>query len=92
MLLIALATLPYGYYRLLRWVVCGASIFVAFTAYNWKKIWATWLFGFIALLFNPLIPIYLSREVWQPIDVICALLFFVAIFLKEPEKENQKEK
>jgi len=62
MLLLALASWPYGYYQLLRFVACGVAVYVAFMAYNWQKMWATWLFGFIAVLFNPLIPIHLSRE------------------------------
>ena len=83
MLLLALAPWPYGYYQLLRFVVCGAAAYVAFMAYNWQKLWATWLFGIIAVLFNPLIPIHLSREAWQPIDITCAVLFIVvAIVLK----------
>lgn len=81
MLLGALASWPYGYYQLLRFVVCGVSVYVAFMAYQWQKLWATWLFGFIALLFNPLIPIHLSREIWQPIDIICAIIFLIAIFV-----------
>ena len=81
MLLIALADLPYGYYQLLRFVVCGVGVYVAYTAYTWQKKWAMWLFGFIALLFNPLIPIHLSQEIWQPIDVICAILFIVIAFV-----------
>ena len=56
MLLLALADLPYGYYQLLRFIVCGVGVYVAYTAYNWQKKWVMWLFGFIALLFNPLIP------------------------------------
>ena len=90
MLLLALAELPYGYYQLLRLVVCGVSIFVAFTAYSWQKMWAMWLFGLVALLFNPLIPIHLSREIWQPIDVICAILFIVMAFvLKKPQEGRE---
>ena len=85
MLLGALAPCPYGYYQLLRFVVCGVSVYVAFIAYNWQKMWAVWLFGFIALLFNPLISIHLSREIWRFVDAICAILFVViAILLKEP--------
>jgi hypothetical protein len=85
MLLVALAPWPYGYYQLLRFVVCGAAGYTAFIAYSWEKMWAVWLFGFIAVLFNPLIPIYLSREIWQPIDVICGVIFLiVTLILKEP--------
>jgi hypothetical protein len=88
MLLLALAPWPYGYYQMLRFVVCGVSVYVAFKAYNWQRIWATWLFGFIAVLFNPLILIHLSREIWQPIDVICGILFIaIAIMFNKPEKK-----
>ncbi|GAG59522.1 unnamed protein product, partial [marine sediment metagenome] len=44
----------------------------------------------IGLLFNPLIPIHLTRDIWQPIDLICALLFIVIIFiLKEPSQKTK---
>ena len=92
MLLLALAPWPYGYYQLLKFVVCGASVYTAFKAYQWQKIWATWLFGFVAVLFNPLIPIHLSREIWQPIDIVCAILFMViAIILNEPVSSYDKK-
>ena len=52
MLLLALAPWPYGYYQLLRFVTCGVAVYVAFIAYRWQKMWAVWLFGFIAVLFN----------------------------------------
>jgi hypothetical protein len=91
MLLGALADLPYGYYQLLRFVVCGVGAYIAYMAYNWQKIWVVWLFGFIALLFNPLIVIHLSRELWQPIDFICAVLFIIVAFgLKKLGGEKQE--
>ncbi|HUW19431.1 MAG TPA: DUF6804 family protein [Sedimentisphaerales bacterium] len=91
MLVGALERWPYGYYQLLRLVVCGVGVFVAYMAYNWKKLWVTWVFGFVALLFNPLVPIHLSREIWQPIDLICAISFTVVAFvLKEPMKERKE--
>lgn len=34
--------------------------------------------GAIAILFNPIIPIYLGRGVWAPIDVISAGLMAVS--------------
>lgn len=83
MLLLALAPFPYGYYKLLRLFVCGAALYVAFASFNLQKIWAVWVFGFVAILFNPLIPIHLSREIWQPIDVICSILFIVMVFVLE---------
>lgn len=85
MLVGALGPWPYGYYQLLRFVTCGVAVYIAFLGYNWKKIWAVWLFGFVAVLFNPLISIHLSRELWQPIDLLCGLLFAgVAVAWKKP--------
>ena len=85
MLVGAVAPLPYGYYQFLRWITCGVAVFIAFEAYSWKKIWATWVFGIIAVLFNPLIPVHLTKEIWQPIDLVCALLFGTStILLREP--------
>lgn len=92
MLLLALAPWPYGYYQLLRFVVCGAAGYVAVIAYNWQKMWAVWLFGLVAVLFNPLIPIHLTRELWQPIDVICGILFVIAaIILNKPVTSPDRE-
>ena len=81
MLLLAVAPLPYGYYQFLRWVICAVAVFVAVTAYSWKQQWATWLFGIIAILFNPIAPIYLTRAIWQPIDLTGAAMFILSIFL-----------
>ena len=75
LLVIALFPLPYGYYQILRIVVAIASGFIAFNAF--KEGNRTWLivFGSVCVLFNPLIPVYLSRELWMPIDVVTAVLF-----------------
>ena len=90
MLFGALGQWPYGYYQLLRFVTCAVSVYVAFMAYQWQKIWAVWLFGFIGLLFNPLIPIHLPREVWQLIDITCAFLFVViASVLRKPKEQTE---
>lgn len=92
MLLGALADWPYGYYQLLRFVVCIVAVYVAFIAYNWHKIWATCIFGFTAVLFNPLIPIHLSREIWQPIDVIWGILFILsAVIVSKPIMSSDKK-
>ena len=79
MLILALLDMPYGYYTLLRLVVCGMGVFVAIFAYNSRKFWAVYLFGFIAVLFNPLVPIHLDREIWRGIDIVCAVLFCGAL-------------
>src|SRR5687767_7539042 len=71
---------PYGYYILLRWII---SIIAAIVAYEFYKshlqAW-TFVFGSITFLFNPIIPVYLSKSTWVLIDLIAAILFFVAAY------------
>ena len=89
MLLVAVADLPYGYYQLLRWATCGVAVFVAFRAYKVGKTWITWLFGLIVVLFNPIVPIHLTKEIWRPIDLASAIIFGLSIlFLSTPGKKR----
>lgn len=81
----ALGQWPYGYYTLLRLVVCGVGAYTAFVMYEWRRTGLAWLFGFIAVLFNPVVIVHLSRDLWQPIDLSCAVLFaIVALVVKKP--------
>lgn len=71
---------PYVYYVLLRWIICGASIYVAFSFYRANLTGWTWIFAAIALLFNPVLPFYFTKGVWVPLDFISAALFFISGF------------
>lgn len=78
-LLIAILPLPYGYYTLLRWVVCLSAIFSAWVFGGLEK--KSWLFlmTVIALLFNPIAPVHLDKGTWVIIDFIVAILFLTSI-------------
>lgn len=82
MLLIAIPTglWGYGYYVLLRWVVTGTALFVLWAAYELKETKWIWIMGLIALLFNPIAPIYLDKNTWVIIDFIVAGIFLISIF------------
>lgn len=79
MLFGAIAEWPYGYYTLLRWTTCIASILVTFQVFEKDINWAKVVFIIIAILFNPLTPIYLSRSTWIPIDITSAIFFIIAL-------------
>ncbi|MFH0775582.1 MAG: DUF6804 family protein [bacterium] len=80
LLFLALAEHQDGYYQILRWVVCIVGAYTAYLSFRMQKmIWAG-IFGAVAILFNPIAPIHLSLEAWQPIDVITGILFIVSIF------------
>jgi hypothetical protein len=80
MLFWALAHNPYSYYQILRWVIAGVTGYSACMAYEQGKTAWAWIFGIIAVLFNPVAPIYLARETWSVIDLIVAAILVASIF------------
>ncbi|MGM0408958.1 MAG: DUF6804 family protein [Bacteroidota bacterium] len=82
LLLLALVDLPIGYYTLLRIVVTIGAVVVVITEFNNGFNFWVISFGLIAILFNPLIPVYLNdKEAWMPIDIIAAVLFGIKSFI-----------
>jgi len=79
-LLGALEQWPYGYYQFLRWAILIIGAYSAYLAYNNQKMGWAWIFGIMAVLFNPIFPFYLSKNTWQSIDIIAAIIFFVSLF------------
>ena len=76
-LLIALAPMPYGYYTLLKVIVCGVFTWAALITYSKKPSYLPWVFALLAAMFNPIIPIILSKELWVPIDIGAALFLYL---------------
>jgi hypothetical protein len=85
LLIIAILPLPYGYYTLLRLVVTIGASAVAWLDYQETKTAGPWVlvFGMTALLFNPLIPVYLSRNSWFFLDIAAAAIFTAKWFVSK---------
>jgi hypothetical protein len=81
LLIIGMADLPIGYYTLLRIVVTIGAVAVVVTEFeNGINFWVI-TFGLIAILFNPLIPVYLNdKSAWMPIDIIGGIIFVIKSF------------
>lgn len=75
-LLLTVFEWPQGYYLFLRWSVALTSILVAINFFKLDRKQLAWIFGFIALLFNPLQEFHLERRYWLFIDFIVASIFF----------------
>jgi hypothetical protein len=82
---------PYGFYQLLRWIVCGSAAFIAYIGWATERQWALWLFVGIAILFNPLEPIHLNRDAWQMIDMLTTIPLFLSIFLVKKKDHVQEQ-
>jgi hypothetical protein len=68
--LLALEHLPYGYYTIIRWFVFAGSGYGAYCFARREISFAATLCVILAIVFNPLMPIRLSRAQWHPIDLL----------------------
>lgn len=66
----------YGFYQVLRWLVCSFSAWTSVKIYQ-KTPKSFWLMAFVALavVFNPVLPLKFEDEIWVPIDIVTALIF-----------------
>ena len=74
LLALGAAPLPYGYYTFLRLVACGVFAFAAYVSLTKKARVLPYVYGCLALLFNPFIKVHLPKEVWVVVDLASAAL------------------
>jgi hypothetical protein len=79
LLLLALRQNSYDFYTILRWVVCGVSAYSAHVEFSSKRTDWGWTFVVVAVTFNPISPVRLSRDTWEWINAGAALLFLISV-------------
>lgn len=81
-ILLAFLNMPYSYYHWLRIFVFITAITVMIADFkNANPLWLV-VFGFIAIIFNPIYPVHLySKENWLILDIVCVFLFAVKIYI-----------
>lgn len=79
LLVLALLPWPYGYYQFLRLVVCAVSAWLAYVQWKNDEAFSFWTVSLsaTALLYNPILPIHLTREIWIVLNLLAAALFFL---------------
>jgi len=88
----------YSYYEILRTVVfLFAGWLALITTLHQDGYFANpnskypIIFGIIAVLFNPIFPIHLSREIWAPIDIIAGIFFLIYFVERKISHKTNKE-
>ncbi len=78
---------PDSFYTLLRWVCCAVFAFSGVTSFQMKRMLWLCIFGVLAVLFNPILPLGLNRTQWIVADwfSIGAMLIAAFIFRKLSE-------
>ena len=76
-LVIALFPLPIGYYTLSRLVVSACALYYAIQFHKRNNTTYTWIYGFLVVLYNPIIPIYLYEKfIWVVVNLITIYIFY----------------
>ena len=90
LVLFALGRNPYDFYTIMRWIVCGVSAYGAYTKFERNPPAWAWTFVIMAVAFNPIVPLRLSRETWAPIDVVAASILIASVVVGRRAKEVQR--
>ena len=86
LVLIGILPLPYGYYVFLRITVFIFSCYMIYFLFSQEKIPMMVAFIIIAIVFNPIIQIFLSKELWVVIDILVAI--FLCVIGKKAGAKN----
>jgi hypothetical protein len=79
-LAIALLDMPYGYYQLLRLLICGVAGYLAFCSSEQGDTGWAWILGGLAVLYNPVFKFALGREMWGMVNVATIGILAVHLF------------
>lgn len=92
LLFIAAAPLPYGFYTFVKIVVFLCAGYMAYQGYATRQVggWP-WLWGIVAIVFNPVVAVRMTKEVWTVVDILIGAVFgFVAYRAFQREKQSKE--
>lgn len=73
---IALFPLPYSYYQILRFLICGTSLYlISLNSEKNKK--QDYILILIAIAYNPIFKIHFDKSFWSIINILTILYFFM---------------
>lgn len=81
MLLIALADNPYSYYITLRWIVFILSIITIIIVFKQDLTKVLYFNIAIPFIYNPIIPIHLTRTIWTVINLITIAVLILNVII-----------
>ena len=80
---------PYGYYILLRWVCCAVFIYLAIQAWNLEKSGWVWILGVTAAIYNPILRVHSTREMWSIVNLVTIGLAVASISVLKSDEVEQ---
>lgn len=91
LLFLAVAPMPYGFYTFVRIIVCGSAGLMCYQLWNtgYRGTWL-WVWGIVAILFNPVAVIHMTKEVWMAVDALAGGVFAFSAYQKYKEEQHGK--
>lgn len=86
LLLLCLADMPYGYFQIVRFLAFAGFGYSAYLQNKSKNTSRMILFGALALLFQPFVPLALGRTIWNIVDVLVAGYLIYILMQKHLKK------
>ena len=77
---------PYGYYILLRRICCAAFAYLAFHAWGLKRNGWVWVLGVTAAIYNPILSVHATREIWSIVNLVTIGLVIATIFVLKSDE------
>ena len=86
-------TMPYGYYSIMRWLVCGAFVYLAVGEHAAGRTGWVWIWAVAAGVYNPIFRVHADREVWTVANLLTIAVVAIGAYTfkaKRTQEEIQK--
>lgn len=80
---------PYGYYILLRWICCAVFVYLAIHAWNLGRNGWVWILGVTAAIYNPILRVHSTREMWSIANLVTIGLAMASISVLKSDETEQ---
>ena len=78
MLVLGIFDWLWGYYDLMRLIVCGAAGYIAWCVKQQKGERLFWVMVVVAIIYNPIAPVHFERTLWILLNLASATAFWIA--------------
>lgn len=73
---------PYIYYQVVRIVVCAGAGWIAVDKYRTHAVVQSIIAAAITILFNPIVPFHMSREIHAPLNMVTTGLLISMLLME----------
>lgn len=78
---------PYGYYSVMRWILCATFIYLAVRSHEQQRHAWVWVWGVAAGIYNPIFPVHATREFWSLVNMATVGIVAFAVVTSRRKEE-----